>query len=202
MPHVSVTTTVEEFGPAAAIFLTDEQAAQLSTAKTPPVVVSIGGRQERLRISRMGGRACIGLSRASRDALGVEIGDEVDVTVSLDDEERTVEVPPLLAEALAADPDAAEAFRELSLDPPIPRCYATPCRHTGIADHAQGTPGSSSRASSCRCTHLVPLAARPIGGARLSYSRRKEMARSFDEAKREDTQQRRLAAVLADLAGR
>lgn len=148
MPQVTVTTTVEEFGPAAAIFLTDEQVAQLSTAKTPPVVVSVGGRQERLRISRMGGRACVGLSRATRDALGVEIGDEVEVTVSLDEEERTVEVPPLLAEALAADPDAAEAFRA------------------------------------------------------LSYSKRKEAARSIGEAKREETRQRRLAAVLADLAGR
>lgn len=107
-------TTIEPFGPAAAIMLTDEQASSLSTAKQPPVVVSIGERSARLRVTRMGGPACIGLSKAARAALGVESGDEVDVVVTLDTEERTVEVPPLLAEALAADPDAKAAFEALS----------------------------------------------------------------------------------------
>ena len=114
MPQLTFATTIEEYGQAAAIRLTDDQAAQLSTAKTPPVVVTIGGRSERLRISRMDGAPCIGLSMAARAALGVEIGDEVDVTVAVDEEERAVEVPSLLAEALAADPQAAERYRELS----------------------------------------------------------------------------------------
>lgn len=114
MTHIRFTTTIEAHGPAAAIMLTEEQAAQLSTAKTPPVVVSIAGRSERLRVARMGGPVCIGLSKAARAALGVEIGDQVEVDVALDTEERQVEVPPLLAEALAADPAAAEAFRSLS----------------------------------------------------------------------------------------
>lgn len=114
MTTLRLTTTIEEFGPAAAIMLTEEQAAQLSTAKTPPVVVAIGDRTERLRVTRMGGPVCIGLSKAARKSLGVEIGDEVDVVISLDERERQVEVPPLLAEALSADPAAAEAFRALS----------------------------------------------------------------------------------------
>ena len=145
MTHLTLTTTIEPMGPAAAIVLTNEQAAQLSTAKTPPVVVRIGDRSERLRIARMGGPACIGLSKAARQALGVEIGDEVEVSITLDEEERTVEVPPLLAEALAADPDAAAAFRE------------------------------------------------------LSYTRRQEIAVGIAQAKREETQQKRLAKALAEL---
>ncbi|WP_454227435.1 YdeI/OmpD-associated family protein [Propioniciclava flava] len=114
MPALQFTTTIEPFGPAAAILLTEEQAAALSSAKTPPVVVTVGDASARLRVTRMGGAVCIGLSKASRAALGVAIGDEVEVTVALDEAERTVELPPLLAEALASDDAARAAFEALS----------------------------------------------------------------------------------------
>lgn len=100
---LTFTTTITEFGPAAAIFLTDEQAAALSTAKTPPVVVTIGDASQRLRITRMGGSPCIGLSKAARKALGVEIGDIVEAQISLDEAERTVEIPELLAQRMTAE---------------------------------------------------------------------------------------------------
>ncbi len=114
MPALQFTTTIEPFGPAAAILLTEEQAAALSSAKTPPVVVTVGDASARLRVTRMGGPVCIGLSKASRAALGVAIGDEVEVTVALGEAERTVELPPLLAEALASDDAARAAFEALS----------------------------------------------------------------------------------------
>lgn len=100
-------TTIIAFGPAAAITLTEAQATQLSTAKQPPVVVTIGGASQRLRVTRMGGTPCIGLSKAARSALRVEIGDEVHVRVALDVTERTVELPALLAEAMTAQHRAA-----------------------------------------------------------------------------------------------
>lgn len=93
-------TTLEPFGPACAIFLTDDQVASLSAARTPPVVVTIDGRSQRLRVARMGGQNCIGLSKSARSALGVQIGDRVRARVELDTAERTVEVPPELAGAL------------------------------------------------------------------------------------------------------
>lgn len=111
---LTLTTTLEPFGPACAIFLTDEQVAELASVKNPPVVVAVGERSERLRVARMGGRNCIGLSKAARAALGVEIGQEVLVTVAADTAERTVEVPRELAEALEADPEARAAFEALS----------------------------------------------------------------------------------------
>ena len=111
---IRFTTTIEATGPAASIPLTEQQATELSTAKTPPVLVTIGDASARLRVTRMGGPACIGLSKAARAQLGVEIGDVVEVSVSLDAAERTVELPPLLARALASDAAAAAAFEALS----------------------------------------------------------------------------------------
>ena len=43
----------------------------------------------------------IGISKANREALGVEIGDTVEAFITLDDAERTVEVPDDVAQALS-----------------------------------------------------------------------------------------------------
>ena len=111
---IELRTTIVAFGPAAAIELTDDESAAVSPSKTPPVIVTIGAASARLRITRMGGAACIGLSKAARAALGVEIGDEVDVTIAADEAERTVEVPEPLAAALAAGAALQRAWDALS----------------------------------------------------------------------------------------
>lgn len=147
MTQLNFATTIVAFGPAAAIMLTEDQAAQLSSAKTPPVTVAVGDRTARLRITRMGGPPCIGLSKAARKELGVDIGDEVDVVISLDENERVVELPEALAAALADDEAARTAFDA------------------------------------------------------LSYTRRKEIARSIAEAKHEATRTRRLEKAMAELTG-
>lgn len=110
MPEVSLRTTIEPYGPAGAIRLTDEQAATLADVKNPPVTVTIAGVTARLRVARMGGDAVIGLSKAVRAELGVGLGDEVDVVIAPDTAERTVDLPPELAAALEADPTAREVF--------------------------------------------------------------------------------------------
>lgn len=114
MSELSLRTTLVTRGPAAAIVLTDAQAAGLSAAKAFPVVVSVGAATARLRLARMGGENLIGLSKANRALLGVESGDQVDVVISVDDAERSVDVPAALVEALAADPAAKLAFEALS----------------------------------------------------------------------------------------
>lgn len=144
---LSFHTTIAEYGPAAAIFLTEQQASELSDAKQPPVIVRIGERSARLRVTRMGGPICVGLSKAARAELGVQIGDAVDVQIELDEAERAVEVPAELAEAFTAEP-ALEAAWDA-----------------------------------------------------LSYTRRKEIARSLVDAKRPETRERRLAAAIAELRG-
>ncbi|MEV8220102.1 YdeI/OmpD-associated family protein [Microbacterium sp. NPDC077391] len=145
MSELRLHTVLEPMGPAGAIVLDDEQVAALSDAKAFPVVVTIGDRTARLRLARMGGKNLIGFSKAARADLGVELGDEFDVIIAPDADERTVDVPDVLAAALDADPVARAAFDG------------------------------------------------------MSYTRRKEIARSIAEAKQDATRQRRLEKALADL---
>jgi len=113
MTELHVKTVLEGRGPAAAILLTDEQVTSLGAGKAFPVVVDFGDRSIRLRLSRMGGENAIGFSKASRAEAGVEIGEEIEVTISPDTEERVIEIPPALAEALDADPAVRAAFENL-----------------------------------------------------------------------------------------
>ena len=145
MSELRVHTVLEPMGPAGAIVLDDEQVAALSSAKAFPVVVTIGERTARLRLARMGGKNLIGFSKAVRAEMGVELGDEIDAVITPDAEERTVDLPEVLAAALQADPVARAAFEA------------------------------------------------------LSFTRRKEIARSIADAKQDATRQRRLEKALADL---
>jgi uncharacterized protein YdeI (YjbR/CyaY-like superfamily) len=54
------------------------------------------------------------VSAEHREAAGIKAGDEIEVTLELDTEPRTVEVPDDLAAALAAKPGARAAFDALS----------------------------------------------------------------------------------------
>lgn len=115
MGTLSFRTTLLGRGNACAIVLTDEQAAQVGEgAKRFPVVATLGGQEFRIAVGRMGGENLVGLSKAVRTAAGVEAGDEVDVTLTLDTAPREVGVPPALAAALAGDPVAAAAYDKLA----------------------------------------------------------------------------------------
>lgn len=111
---LSIATTLAPVGPATAIELSDAQVADLGGGGRAPVVVTINGRSARLRLARMAGRNLIGLSKAARSALGIDIGDTIVAEIALDDAERTVEVPTELAAALEAAPGARERFEALS----------------------------------------------------------------------------------------
>lgn len=140
-----IQTVLAPMGPATAIELTDEQVAELGGGKRAAVLVGIGDRSARLRLGAMDGRNLIGISTANRAQLGVEIGDEVDATIDLDQQEREVEVPDDLAVAL----DAAGVRAAFDA---------------------------------------------------LTFTRRKEFARGVTEAKRAETRERRIAAVVDELA--
>lgn len=61
-----------------------------------------------------GGVAYIGLNKGVRAAAGVDAGERVRVTMELDTELRTVDVPDDLRSALAKDPSAQAAWDKLS----------------------------------------------------------------------------------------
>jgi hypothetical protein len=139
--HVSATLTPR--GPAAAFILDDEQVATVGEgAKRFPVVATINGHPFRLSVARMGGEFLLGLRREVREQAGVEAGDVVDLRLELDSAPREVEVPPALATALAADPEAKARFDG------------------------------------------------------LAFTHRKEFARWVEEAKREETRERRVEQAL------
>lgn len=79
-----------------------------------PVRGTIDGTPFRTTVAVYGGVHLIGFTRELREQAGVALGDEVSVEIELDEEPRTVEVPPQLAEAFATAPDAREAFEHLS----------------------------------------------------------------------------------------
>src|ERR687892_1494395 len=91
-----------------------EVVESLGAGKRPPVRVTIKGHTYRTTVAPMGGRFMLPVSADNRTSAGVVAGDEVDVDVALDTEPREVSVPPDLAEALDAEPDAKRYFDGLS----------------------------------------------------------------------------------------
>ena len=114
--ELRLTTTLQPRGPAAAVVLSDQQAAVLQTgSKTPPVTVTVNGAYTfQGRVGRMGGETLVGFNKAVRSAAGVEAGDEIEVVIAVDDADRSVAAPDDLAAALAAEEGAAEAYRRLA----------------------------------------------------------------------------------------
>jgi hypothetical protein len=98
---VKIKQTLKPVGPATAIELTDAQVSELGGGKRAAVTVTIGKKTARLRLAVMGGQNLIGISKANREALGVKIGDRIEAVITVDDAERTVEVPDDVARELA-----------------------------------------------------------------------------------------------------
>jgi hypothetical protein len=113
---VTFTTTLNqaEDKNAAGIIIPPEVMAELTTQKRPAVIVTMNGYSYRNTIAVYGGVFMVGLSQEHRNASGIKGGDQVVVTLELDTEPRTVEVPEDLAAALAAKPGATEAFDALA----------------------------------------------------------------------------------------
>jgi hypothetical protein len=111
MGELTLTTTLQRRGPAAAVVLTAEQVADLGEGrKAFPVEATINEHTWAGRVARMGGEFVLGLNRQVRTGAGVE----VTVTITLDEAPRAVEVPPALARALDADFAAKARFDALA----------------------------------------------------------------------------------------
>lgn len=91
----------------------DDAVAALGTSRNPPVVVTIGDYSYRTSVATRDDRFMLSLSAANRAAAGVVAGDELEVTLELDDQPRTMEMPDDLEQALQSA-GALEAFTALS----------------------------------------------------------------------------------------
>jgi hypothetical protein len=115
MGELTLTITLQRRGPAAAVVLADDQVAEVGEGrKAFPVRATINGYTWAGRVSRMGGESLLGLSREVRTGAGVEAGDEVTVTIALDEAPREVDVPAALAQALERDATAKATFDALA----------------------------------------------------------------------------------------
>lgn len=119
----------------------DEVVEALGRGQRPPVLLTVGPHTYRTTVARMGGRFLVPLSAENRAAAGVAAGDVVDVRIELDEEPRTVEVPPDLAEALAGDPEARARWDRLS--------YSHQRRHVLAVEAAKKPETRARRVQGC-----------------------------------------------------
>ncbi len=87
---------------------------RLGAGTKPPLRVTLNGYEYRTTVGVMGGNAMIPVSAAVRGAAGLDGGDAVVVTVTVDDSPRPVEIPDDLADAFAENPEARVFFDALS----------------------------------------------------------------------------------------
>jgi protein involved in sex pheromone biosynthesis len=96
---------------ATGIQVPEEIIEKLVSGKRPLVRVTIKKYTYRSAVAVMDGKFMISLSAENRQAAGVQGGEEVDVTLELDLEPRTVELPKDLKDALTKA-GALEAFEK------------------------------------------------------------------------------------------
>ena len=107
-------TTLFQAGNNTGIEVPPEMLDELGGGKRPAVKVTVNGFAYPSTIASMGGKYLIPFSSDKRAATGLAGGDAIDVEIELDTAPRIVEPTPDLAEALAANPDAAAAWERLS----------------------------------------------------------------------------------------
>lgn len=115
MPKVRFRSLLEVHGKTATGFEVPVSAvAQLGSGKRPKVKVTIGKHTYRSTVAPMSGCFLLPLNAENRKAAGVSGGETIEVTLELDTEERTVEIPPPLAKAMRAAAGTRAAFDSLS----------------------------------------------------------------------------------------
>jgi len=94
-------TTILQTGKnTAGIQVPEEIIEKLGSGKRPLVRVTINNYTYRSAVAVMAGKYMISFSSAHRKAAGVQGGDDADITLELDLEPRTVEIPKDLEDAL------------------------------------------------------------------------------------------------------
>ena len=93
-------TKVWQMGNNTAIQLSPEIIEKLGSGRRPLVRMTIKNYTYRSAVAVMDGMFLVSLSAENRQAAGVKGGEDVDVTIALDTEPRTVEAPPDLKAAL------------------------------------------------------------------------------------------------------
>ncbi|MDQ6815494.1 MAG: YdeI/OmpD-associated family protein [Bacteroidota bacterium] len=115
VPRIKFRTTIlQAKKTATGIKVPDELVEKLGAGKKPPVKVTINGYTYRSSIASMGGVFMVGVSAIVREKSGVKGGDEVEIEIELDTEQREVTLLPEFATALNENAKAKTFFESLS----------------------------------------------------------------------------------------
>lgn len=107
-------TTLNARGNNTGIVVPPDVVEQLAAGKRPSVLVDVNGYQYRSTVAVMGGTLLIPFSAAHRAATGLAGGDPIEVTLTVADSPRAVEMPADFAAALDADPATRPFFDGLA----------------------------------------------------------------------------------------
>jgi hypothetical protein len=108
------TTILQAMKTATGIEIPKEIVEQLGAGKKPPVKVTINGYTYRSSIASMRGVFMVGVSAVVRENAKVKGGDEVDIEIELDIEQREVSLPAAFEKALNGNEKAKVFFEGLS----------------------------------------------------------------------------------------
>lgn len=108
-------TTIEAArGGGAVAQIPDELVRSMGGLKQMRVIGALNGVDFRSSTMPYRGAFYLGVHKATREAAGVSVGDEVDVELEVDRSPRVLELAPELEAAFAANPALRERFDELS----------------------------------------------------------------------------------------
>jgi Domain of unknown function (DUF1905)/Bacteriocin-protection, YdeI or OmpD-Associated len=108
------TTLLQAGKTATGIKIPDDIIEKLGGGKKPLVKVTINNFTYRSAVAVMGGAYMVGVNAENREAAKVKGGDKIDVTIELDTEERTVEMPADFLKVLNKNAAAKKVFDSLS----------------------------------------------------------------------------------------
>lgn len=112
--EVKYKTTIVQTGNNTGIHVSETILDKLNGGKKPLVKVTLNGYTYRSAVGKMADKFMISLSAENRKNANVKGGDTLEVTVALDTEPRTIELPAELQASLNKNKEAKAAFEKLA----------------------------------------------------------------------------------------
>jgi bifunctional DNA-binding transcriptional regulator/antitoxin component of YhaV-PrlF toxin-antitoxin module len=106
-------TVVIGFGNHASIEIPDKNLAEIGGNKRAPLKITIDGYTYQSTATGVDGKCMVVFPMRDREAAGVAAGDQITVTLELDDGYREVDMPAELSDALHAN-GLSDVFHELN----------------------------------------------------------------------------------------
>jgi Bacteriocin-protection, YdeI or OmpD-Associated/Domain of unknown function (DUF1905) len=107
-------TKIFQSGNNTGIVVPEKIVESFNAGKKPPVVITLNKYTYRSTVAVMGGKYLVSLSAENRKNAKVAGGDEVEITIELDTEPRTVELPGDFKKALDKNPAARNKYETLA----------------------------------------------------------------------------------------